>query len=75
MQIVSTTGKFKSGKRKGRVVKGVVNGKKISFRLCKHTPEGCSEARRICVKCLTKVIDKRDSNFESKICKQCAESR
>ena len=68
-------------KRQGEKIKGtvpimydgiIVGYKKTSFRLHKCKPKGCSSSRRICIMCLKSVINKNDSNYESKVCKSCS---
>lgn len=46
-----------------------VQGKAIRIR--DNIPYGCSSVRRICIKCQIVVIAKLDSNYESKVCKEC----
>ena len=57
-------------KKKGELITGSVNGKRIVFRKYKTTPKGCSRVKRLCIKCFT-LIRKNDLNYESKICKKC----
>ena len=76
--------KTKVRSRSGETVKGfipqrkVVDGqmatvmKPVSFRKAKSLPKGCKVAKRICIKCLKNIINKNDSNYESKICKTCS---
>lgn len=59
------------GKKSGKKISGIVNGKKCSFRCYKKIPKKCSTPRQICVKCLISVIRKNDKNYASKICKEC----
>jgi hypothetical protein len=59
-------------KRQGRVVE-IKNeqGKVVKkLRLHKNTPKNCSEPKRLCIVCFT-AIHKNDSNYESKVCKNC----
>lgn len=58
-------------KRKGEKIKGKIGDRDVSFRKYKAVPKGCSTPRQVCIKCLTNVIHKNDSNYESKICKSC----
>lgn len=46
--------------------------RKASFRLHKRLPNGCKTPKRICVVCLKNSINKNDSNYETKICKDCS---
>lgn len=47
-----------------------ISGKQRMFNACKRR-RGCSTARRICTVCRTKKIDKRDVNYEKRICFTC----
>lgn len=67
------------GRKKGKRINEVIDlpdgtQKKIKIRLNKSLPFGCKTAKRICIKCLTKVIHKNDKNYDSKICKDCTTS-
>lgn len=47
------------------------NGIKVKVR--KNKPAKCSTPKRVCIKCRANIISKNDSNYNSKVCKQCTE--
>lgn len=75
---------YTNNSRKGEKITGIVKKeikikdrvmwvetKKVSFKKHKSLPKGCKMPKRVCIKCLTNTIHKNDSNYESKICKDC----
>lgn len=48
--------------------------KKVIFRKHKALPKGCKMPKKICIVCLKTTIHKNDSNYESKVCKNCTPS-
>lgn len=50
---------------------GRYNHRDLRMTPLKHTPKGCKAPRQICIRCQESRIDKRELNYDLKVCKSC----